>query len=119
MNRDFWRRETPIWRRRVGARARSNRSNQGRKMRIARFPRGDLRWRGDGRKILGVDLGFGEEEEEDFGFWREEDEDGVGRLMNGILIKKRATHGILAENCKYAIGSTLGGRLMIHKISRK
>ena len=98
------------------ARARSNRSNQGRKMGIARFPRGDLRWRGDGRKILGVDLGFGEEEEEDFGFWREEDEDGVGRLMNEVSIKKRATREILAENCKFAIVSTLWGRLMVHKI---
>ena len=58
MNKDFWRRETPFWKRMVEARARSNRSNQGRKMGIAPFPRGDLRWRGDGRKILGLDLGF-------------------------------------------------------------
>ena len=88
-------------------------------MGISPFPRGDLRWRGDGRKILGLDHGFGEEEEEDYGFWREEDENGVGRLMNGFLIKKRGARGTLIKNCKYAIGSTLGGRLMIHKISRK
>ena len=58
MERDFWRREISIWRRMVEARARSNRFNQERKMRKAPFPRGDLRWRGDGRKILGLDLGF-------------------------------------------------------------
>ena len=57
-------------------------------MGIAPFPRGDLRWRGDERKILGLDLGFGEKEEEDYRFWREEDEDGEGRLMNGVFNQK-------------------------------
>ena len=88
-------------------------------MEIAPFPRDDLRWRGDGRKILGLDLGFGVKEEENYGFWREEDEDGEGRLMNRVLTKKRGIRGVLAENYKYAIGSTLGRRLMIHKISEK
>ena len=68
---------------------------------------------------MSLDLGFGVKEEEDYGFWREEDEDGEGRLMNRVLTKKRGIHGVLAKNYKYAIGSTLGGRLMIHKISEK
>ena len=29
-------------------------------------------------------------------------------LLNGILIKKRRTRGILAKNFKFALGSTLG-----------
>ena len=34
---------------------------------------------------MGLDLGFGEKEEEDYGFWREKDEDGEGQLMNGVF----------------------------------
>ena len=53
---------------------------------------------------MGVGLRFGEEEEGDLRFWREEEDGGMGRL-NGILTQKRKEPvGILAKTASLPLG---------------
>ena len=68
---------------------------------------------------MGVDLGFGEEEEVDLRFWREEDDGGMGQLIEWDFNQKEKNPWDFGQNCKFAIGSTLGGRLMVHRNSKK
>ena len=67
---------------------------------------------------MGVGLEFGEEEEGDLRFWREEEDGGMGRLKEWDFNKKKEPMGFWPklQVCHWVDPR---GRLMVHRNSEK
>ena len=71
-----------------------------------------------GEESWGKDLGL-EKKKRGPMAWREEEDGGMGRLKGMEFQQNKKSPWDFGQNCKFAIGSTLGGRLMVHKNSEK